>query len=296
MLEIYPFTKMSWKSKEIEDKWEPLRRRINTTVHYAEYESVKQGIRPCDVYDFGPNNIMYRLKKVGLDGLHFLPILVSQQYGGYGHRHYTTDNFTDNTFIYGGISKHVSHAITFHDAGVVDVKQRIRKDYESRPLVIGNETLYMKLDGIDHNVTGALLGYPKCDRDFFEKTWLKEGCLDPMYETAENTKNATTKEENIIEVTGSPWLNRLIRYWGFNLIPFFPHSFDCPFAEIFAKKWWKLMEECDPEAAQACYEALNMPMVWSMNNCITTIDHPLFWGSANGYYRPDKVTVKWFPE
>jgi hypothetical protein len=55
------------------------------------------------------------------------------------------------------------------------------------------------------------------------------------------------------------------------------------------------MREKDKEAADACLAALDMPMIWSMSNCITTINHPLFYGSANGYYLPDKVTVEWFP-
>jgi hypothetical protein len=117
-----------------------------------------------------------------------------------------------------------------------------------------------------------------------------------MYEMAENTENHEKVSGTHIKVTGSPYLNRLIRYWGFNLIPFFPHSFDCLKAEKFAKIWYKLMEEKDEEASRACLVALDMPMIWSMVNCITTIEHPLFMGSANGYYRPDKVTVEWFPQ
>ena len=243
---------------------------------------VKRGLRPCDVYDFGPGNILHRLKKPVVDGLFFLPMLVSKQYGGYGHRHYVTDKFTDDTFVYGVVAKKLDDAIKFHDAGVVNIKDRV------------NIWVDMNPTGIDHNVTGALLGYPACDRYFFEKTWLKDGCLDPMYEMAKNTANHEDNN-NIIKVSGNPMLNRLARYWGFNIIPFFPHSFDCLKAADFADNFFMLMRERDREAADACLEVLSMPMTWSMLNAVTILEHPLFFGSANGYYRPGKVTVEWFP-
>lgn len=284
-MEVFPFTKIVWKSPEIQRSWEPLRRRIYGAANYAEYEMVKQGYRVCDVYQLDPDKFDWQIKRVMLDGLVYLPILRSKTYGGYGHRHYHTDIIDKDTFIYGVVAKTLNDAVEFHDAGVVDVRQRIKKW----------KTEEMNPNGIDHDVTGRLLGYPKCCRDFFSETWLRDGCLDPMYEMAENTYNHEKVNTTHIKVEGVAYLNRLIRYWGFNLIPFFPHSFDCPLAKEFAEVWFKLMLEKDEEAANACLEALNMPMMWSMSNCVTTINHPLFYGSANGYYRPEKVIVEWFP-
>jgi len=294
-VEVFPFTKLSYKSKAIEQKWEPLRRRIYGAVSYAEYEMVKQGYRHCDVYDFGPSNIMHRLKKVARDGLIFIPILISQQYGGYGHRHYVVDKFSDDTFIYGGVARTAEDAIYFHDAGVVTIKERLG-DYGNLKFDIGDETFSMNPNGIDHEVTGALLGYPACDRKFFRDTWLRDGCLDPMYEMAANTENHQAITQHHIQVTGVPLLNRLCRYWGFNIIPHFPHSFDCKESQRFADIFFKLMKDCDEEASNACKEVLNMPMKWSMKNCITIVDHPLFIGSANGYYTKEERTVEWFPQ
>jgi hypothetical protein len=307
---IFPFVKMVWRTKEIEQQWEPLRRRIYDCTAFAEYEMVRRGLRPCDVYDFGPGNILPRLKKPVVDGLFFLPMLVSKQYGGYGHRHYVTDKFTDDTFVYGVVAKKLEDAISFHDAGVVDIKQRIRpQDWYSRYPMQGVNHC-MNPTGIDHDVTGYLLGYPADCRYFFDKTWLKDGCLDPMFEMAKNTEgyelisssydfpsnnNEIIPREHRIKVSGNPMLNRLARYWGFNIIPFFPHSFDCPKAADFADSFFMLMRERDREAADACLEVLSMPMRWSMLNAVTILEHPLFFGSANGYYRPGKVTVEWFP-
>ena len=286
MVEVFPFTKMVWRSPSIEKQWEPLRRRIYQAVHYTEYEMVKRGHRACDVYDIGPNNVMSRLKKVGVDGLTFLPMLISKTYGGYGHRHYVTDKFIEGTFIYGCIAKNKEDAVRFHDAGVVNLSERMRE--------WGSDE--MNPNGIDHGVTGELLGYPKCDRDFFNKVWLKGGCLDPMFEMAENTSNVEHVNGNHVKVEGNPLLNRMCRYWGYNIVPHFPHSFDCEESITFAMKWYEIMREYDAEAVQACLEVLSMPMRWSMMNCIIEVEHPLFRGSANGYYRPEKITVEWYPK
>lgn len=288
-MEIFPFTKMSWRTPAIEAKWEPLRKRIGSAVAFAEYEMVKRKHRRCDVYDFTPDNVLRRLKRVAQDGLFYMPILVSKSHQGYSHRHYNVDKFVDGTFIYGGLSWNKEDAILFHDAGVINLRDRTQAHL--KPITIGDEVLWMNPNGIDHEITGALLGYPPCCRKFFSETWLRDRCLDPMYEMAHDViPHGHTK------VSGSPYLNRLIRYWGFNLIPFFPHSYDCPEAEKFAKTWFSLMKEHDEEAAEACLEALSMPMVWSLSNGITSVEHPLFWGSSNGYYRKDKVTVEWFPQ
>ena len=293
MVEIYPFKKFCWKSRKIEQKWSPLLSRIYTASHYTEYEMVKRGHRHCDVYDFGPGNVMERLKKIARDGLIFIPILISKQYGGYGHRHYVVNKFEDDTFIYGGVARNKEDVILFHDAGVVNLNERISEETE---FTIDGETFTLNPNGIDHEVTGALLGYPKCDRAFFRETWLRDGCLDPMYEMAENTEDHEVVSENHIKVSGNPLLNRLCRYWGYNIVPHFPHSFDCEKSISFAEKWFKIMKEYDSEAVEACLEVLNMPMKWSMSNAIIEVQHPLFWGTANGYYRPEKVTVEWFPQ
>ena len=116
-----------------------------------------------------------------------------------------------------------------------------------------------------------------------------------MYEMAANTGGAEV-DLNGVKVSGDPLLNRLCRYWGYNIIPFFPHSFDCKEAKKFAQTFYNLMYEYDEEAVMACLEVLSMPMTWSLNNCIIEVQHPLFWGAANGYHTKEKLTVQWFPQ
>lgn len=282
MPEIYPFLKLSWRSRKIKDEWEPMRTRIYGATSFAEYTSVKRGLRSCDVYQLDPDRFDMQIKRVVLDGLHFLPILRSKTYQGFGHRHYVTNEITADTFIYGVVSNTLDGAIEFHDAGVVNVSDRL-KDWSPEEMNPG---------GIDHDVTGKLLGYPKNARDLFRDVWLKDGCLDPEYEVALNTKGVDVKD-NIATISGYPQLNRLIRYWGFQLIPYFPHSFDCEESKKFSDWWFELMLEYDAEATQKCLEILRMPMMWSVWNGIIYVEHPLFTGAANGYFPARRKTVKW---
>lgn len=283
-MEVYPFVKMSWRSEKIRAEWEPLRRRIYDANYFAEYEAVKRGLRQCDVYQLDPDRFDWQINRVTLDGLHFLSILRSKQYGGFGHRHYTTDTIDSDTFIYGVVGHTLDDAIEFHDAGVTRLDKRI-KEWSPEE---------MDPTGIDHDVTGRLLGYPKCDRDFFRDVWLKDGCLDPEYEIALNSNHVKT-EDGVIHAGGNPMLNRLIRYWGFQIIPFFPHSFTCLEAGVFANWWFNLMKEYDPQASMKCFDILNMYMTWSVWNGIIYVDHPLFIGAANGYFPTEKKTVVWSP-
>ena len=127
MVEVYPFNKISYRSREIEREWEPLRSRIYGATAFAEYEMVKRGHRRADVYQLDPSKFDHQIKRVVLDGLYYLPILRSKTYGGFGHRHYVTDTIDSNTFIYGVVAQTLDDAIKFHDAGVTDLSQRIKR-------------------------------------------------------------------------------------------------------------------------------------------------------------------------
>ena len=284
MSEIYPFLKIAWRSEKIRREWEPIRNRIYNANAFTEYESVKRGLRSCDVYQLDPDRFDEQIKKATLDRLHFLPILRSRRYTGFGHVHYEKDTIDGDTFIYGVVSNTLEGAIEFHDAGVTNIAKRIKKWTPEE----------MNPNGIDHDVTGRLLGYNKKSRDLFNDVWLTDGCVDPEYEIALNTDGVEV-ENGVATVYGHPALNRMIRYWGFQLIPYFPHSFTCKESIKFADWWFDLMVEYDEEAAKKCHDVLNMPMTWSVWNGIIYVEHPLFVGAANGYYPAKKKTVVWAP-
>jgi len=267
--DLFPFTVLSWNSAKIKRKWEPIQREIQNAVAFAEYEGVKRGHRRCDVYQLDPHSFDHQIEKVFMDGLSYLPILRSQLYPGFGHRHYLVEELKQDTFVYGVVGKTLEDAKLFKKASVGDV---------------------------DHNQIGELLGYPKCCRDWFLEVWLKEGSCDPMYETALNTSNHEVNDDGSVTVGGNPKYNRLIRYFGLQAIPYFTCSYECKESEKFIDWFYGLMYEKAPDACEMLLEALNMPMKWSLNNLIIYIEHPLFRGAANGYWYPEKREVHWRSE
>lgn len=283
--EVYPFTTITWNTRKLERLWEPVRQECLRATHITEYEMVKRGLRRCDVYQLDPPNFDEQIKKVVLDGLYYLPILRSQIYHGFGHRHYVTNTLDQNSFVYGCACGSLEDAILFHDAGVIDLKRRIG-EYEDDE---------MNPEGIDHKITGELLGYPECCSDWFLDVWLSKGCVDPMYETAENTPNSEMNEDGSVRAYGNPMFNRLIRYFGFQVIPYFTHSYDCEPSKEFAEKWWGIMHEYAPEASEQLLEILNMPMTWTLKNLIIYVEHPYFRAAANGYDFPEVRKVYWDP-
>ncbi len=264
--EIYPFSVLSWNSRKIQRKWEPLLNQIRLAENFAEYESVKRGLRSCDVYHLHWNNYDLAIKKVFDDKLHYQPILRQQSYSGFGHVHYTIDHLGENTFVYGVVSNKYEDAVEFKDISYTPV---------------------------DHKRIGELLGYDDCCIDFFLKVWLEEGRVDPMYETALRTEDHEVNGDGSVTVTGDPRMNRLIRYWGLTALPHFTCSFDCPEAAKFLGWFWPLMVEHSPDECEMLLEALSMPMEWSVDNLIIYVKHPLFRAAANGYSWPEKLTVYW---
>ena len=269
--EIYPFTIMSWNGPKIKRKWQPIQQKIQEAVNFAEYEGVKRGFRHCDVYQLDTDKFDWQIKKVIDDGLFYQPILRSARYHGFGHRHYHVKDLTMDSFIYGVVGDTYENAVKFREAGLGEV---------------------------DHKLTGQLLGYDGCCIDWFLNVWLKQKiqCADPMYETALNTEGHEFNDDSSVTVSGNPKFNRLIRYFSFQVIPYFTCSYACTNAEKFVDWFYSLMYEYAPDECEMLLEALNMPMTWSLNNLIIYVEHPLFRGAANGYWYPEKRVVHWKPE
>lgn len=269
--EIFPFSRIIWRTPKIGKEWRPIQQKIKQVEWETEYEMVKRGLRPCNVYQLDPKQFDTQIDQVMNDGLYYLSILRSATYQGFGHRHYpvseiNAENF-ENTFVYGVVADTYEHALEFKEAH------------------LAKET--------DHKTIGRLLGYPECCTEFFCEIWLNAGCVDPMYETALNTDGAELVKRGEVRVWGNPIFNRLIRYWGFQCIPYFAHSYDCKESAKFADVFFGIMKEKAPDECEKLMEVLNMPMTWSVNNLIVEVQHPLFIGVVNGYYWPEKLTMHW---
>jgi len=265
MKEVQPFISLSWKNQEVRQKWEPIRQAIYKATYIAEYEMIKRGKRHCDVYTFTPQRFDEQMNWVINNGFVPLTILKSKTYEGFGHRHYPADKMDWDVFAYSVIADTYENAKKFQQAS------------------IGN---------VDHRIIGQLLGYPECCIDFFLPIWLEKRVMDPMWEIAENTEGMK-RTSTEIEVTGNPMLNRMARYFGLQVCPFFTHSYTCKEAIKFNEAWYEIMHDHYPYESEELLKLLAMPMTWSHHNMIIYVEHPLFRGASNGFDWDTKKVVRW---
>jgi hypothetical protein len=268
--EIFPFVNMVWNGSKIREKWAPIRAVLLKELHRAESELIHRGIRNCDVYGFTPHNFDHQINEISERGFVPLTIHRTQSHAGYDHRFYFVDEMAMDTYIYGVVADTYENAKKFRD-------------------------LHLLPHGTDHRAVGELLGYPDCCMDFFLPVWIDGGVADPIYETAENTEGSEVIAENEINVSGLAALNRISKYFGMQLVPFFTCSFGCEDALKFADEVYDIIHERVPDEAEALMEFLSMPITWNMKNMITYVTHPLFRGSTNGYDWPTKRVVHWTP-
>ena len=246
-----PFSRIIWRWK-VPYKYRTIVSRANRLAHWVEYEAVKRGLRKCDVVHIHPRDLPQRVREIMKDGLVWLPIRTMKSVSGFAHKFYQPSSL-DETLYYGVVAHSMDEAKAFLEA------------HQSRPC--------------DHDTIGELLGYPKCCREFFCKTFPR-GELDPVH-LVDSSKGQ------------DPMLCVSLRYFGLRIIPFFPCSFNCSKAKQFAEQWYKLMLEKDPFTAKGILELLTMPHKWSMVNAIIEVVTPLFIGICNGYVRYQKAELYW---
>jgi len=263
---MQPFWNISWRSKEIQQKWAPIVEKTRHINSIVEYESVKQGFRKCNTYHLYSSTYDKDIEKIMNDGLYFQPILRSKIYNGGGYVHYPSDKLGPNTFVYGVVANDKESGDLF-------------KEYS----IPGN---------VDHRIIGELLGYPKCCVNWFIDTWIGKNKPDPMYEVAENTKGVKKTDSYTLEVSSKPELNRFIRYSGAWLCPFHTHSLDCKDAIKFTDWWGELFKQQNEFVYDELIELLSMGLTWSVNNYIVYVEHPLFRLIANGFDSGEPHYVK----
>ena len=242
--DVFPFVRFAWKSKAIADQWEKLLQKMTRLAYWAEYESVRVGLREANVYHLSAGNFDKEVERVFLDGMVWLPILRSQTYAGYSHRHRPTKVIDKNTHVFGVVARDLETAEKYRAANT---------------------------GIIDHTTIGEMLGYPVCCVEFFNENW-PNGIVDMVFETSQNTNGEH-----------SPMLNTTLRYFGLKIIPHFSGRISCGDSIKFAEEWYGLMIEKDKQTAEGLLEVLSMPVKWSLNNYIIDVDHELFHGATNGY-------------
>lgn len=201
------------------------------------------------------NSLMDDMNLIHENDLVFLPILKCAPVSGFAHRFYEVQP-GEPYDVFGVIAKKHSHAEAF------------RKAFKEN----------------DHRTVGRLLGYPECCITFFEKTW--PHVVDPFWEYA---LNGTGKNDgDVLEITGYPECNLILRYFGLRVAP---HIYCSPKCES-TKKWAGGFLRHIPHRKELL-ELLSLPMTWDNYMGVVTIRTPWFIGVANSTpYRRRKI-VRW---
>jgi len=263
MMEIQPFTRIVWKTRESKDKWNDKINVINATYAKCELETVIQNMRRATTYHIDMNKLEYTFKLINDYGLVFTPIAQSGYYQGFSHKHRPVE-IGKPSYWYGSITKTVEDGILFKTASNAKTQDDI------------------------HTPIGELLGYPKCCTEKFISIW-ETGNYDGMYEIAKQTDGSeVTETESKIYCTiqdiGKYSINSpLLRYFGIRAIAHFPCSLKCKESYTIAQKWLKVMDTIDPDASNDIKELLCSIISWDSLNGVVEVDTPYFKGISHTY-------------
>jgi hypothetical protein len=278
------FTKTNWKTIEAKRKWKELLKQMAHAKSEAEWRSVMSDKtdRKAAIIHIKNQNREKWLKRIGEHDLHFRPIRYTKSYEGFAHEHTgTAENDPDR----------MTYSVIAQNADVADQMEHAEK----------------KKGGFErHNEVGKLLGFPKCDRDWFWDNWgtdaTTDGWTDPMYEIAANSDSAEAIDgdrENVLITDPNPLNNILYRYWGMSFITHMPHAFDCKHSAEIGKARGEIMAESGlQDVANAMHTWLDQPMVWEGHLGIAHVKNDAWIGSANssGYWSKKRIVWGEEPE
>jgi hypothetical protein len=123
---------------------------------------------------------------------------------------------------------------------------------------------------------GALLGYPPCCADFFERVWCEEGLIDTTWPMAVNTASKAEAGARLVAVECAPQSNILLRWLGLRAVFHLPCRFDCEATIRTADGLLALGRE-DGRALEVGWllEALSWPVEWSALHGIAEVKTPV---------------------
>lgn len=272
------FVKRNWKTGEARDQWQELLDEATDGVREAEWLSVldDRTDRKAAIIYINNYNREKWLKRVGEHGLHYRDIRYTEPYEGYSHKHFPTDVNDPNRLTY---------AVVAENADVADKIEEAELNF----------TGYKK-----HNTIGEFLDFPECCREFFVKHWSNEGHVDPMYEVSCNTPSAEPIDgdpQNVHIKDPNPWVNAMYRYWGLCFLTHIPCSWECEKSAEVARHRGEIMSENGyKDGANALYNWLNEPMVWTGKNGLAHVKNQYMIGSSGTSSYWDKKRLVWKEE
>lgn len=265
-IDTSPYVQVSFVEKASERYW---KRRIALSQKIVNLETllVARGMREAATMLIKPAHFSDKIKEFGDRGLYFTPIAWTKTFNGFFHKHIPTTPDDPDGVCYGVVTRKKHLGIRFREA--------------SR-------------DRTDHDLIGALLGYPLCCRTFFKKVW-EEGYIDPIWQQGLNSGGKVTEEREGwygMEVRGYKECVAFQRYWGVRVSFHLPCSFTCEATRTLAKGWLQAMEEYDFVGARAIDEILSLPAIWDAYQGVAVVHTPHFKGVTNSVPCADIHSVR----
>lgn len=253
------------------EEWSDRIRRIANIHNDAEYEMVKQRKRRAGTFHINPFNYDVSMERIQKDGLVWLPIQRSKNYGGFSHKHFPTSPDDVNSSVYGVLAANLDDAELFRQA-----------------------SSYRTSEPTDHEVIGELLGFPSCCTKFFTDIWPKY--YDPIWQSALNTDGVEIISDTHVRVRGDYRIYQHIRYNGLRVTSHLPCSYSCQESIDVADIWIDVMMGMDEDATKDLLTLISMPSKWTCYRGIAQIEHPVFIVVTNSMPTSKKYTIDFVPQ
>lgn len=233
------WTRWAWASMVEREYWKPQFERLNNLRNQIEWIALLEGIRPAVYQHVTPSDLLKRTADAAKHGLLTIPI--GQINSTDAYRASTPETFDP--------SKPWEYRVIF-----------TRAEYADKASALANA---------EHNydALGELLGYPKCCREFYARTWATKPVsqVDTTWD-----QYATTGDAN-----GPVEANMLWRWMGIRWVSHLPCSFQCDATVDIGRKTRDAMKKHGLiEEAKVMDMILSWPVRWSGVNGIAEIVGP----------------------
>lgn len=232
------WTRWAWASMVEREYWLPLFEKVSRAADAIEWLTVTEGIRPALYTHVSPEQMMQTQARASKHGLVVVPV------------------------------DQINHNSNSYRSGSPSGKLDLRLPWQYRILVAKQEVVPLILStpniAKNNEILGQVLGYPKCCREFFHRTW-GAGQVDTTWDQYAETGNAT----------GSVEANLLWRWMGIRWVSHLPCSFQCAETIERGRKTREVAKQHGfVEEAKIIDTVLSWPVEWSGVNGIAELVAP----------------------
>lgn len=247
------FTRVIWHSAAARDTWGPRISRMAAAWGAMERLAVVEGHRQACLTFFDPAALPVAAQQAVEQGLVLIPLTVSGVTAQY--------SATPQAPVAGR---------PFQFRAVL-----VRPEYAKAWVAAWNG------GQVDDAAVGALLGYPRCCRAFFQRVWVDGAGVDTSWQmgvgTAEHEERTWDKGHEVRVTDTPPEANILWRWMGVRLVPHLPCSFTCEHTVRQAREFVEVGRKYGyAEEVEWMLEVLSWPVEWAALHGIAEIRTPVF--------------------